>query len=183
MAASSATGMSAICTIAHKPASDPAVPAEDQLAVRKGDVVEVLHQNFDTQWWECRFARKASPGEVWDARVHSKKGLLPSGNLLVTLRPPDVPCSPLAARRRLAPHCASAAEAAANDFSLDATGPPKLHQHRPDCQVRGLERPRHVSLSGSNSNPRLGRRGEMWRDLRGGCARSLHSGSRAASRS
>eukprot|EP01047_Picozoa_sp_COSAG01_P011917 COSAG01_NODE_527_length_15894_cov_55.365622_4_plen_152_part_00 len=94
MAASSATGMSAICTIAHKPASDPAVPAEDQLAVQKGDVVEVLHQNFDTQWWECRFARKASPGEVWDARVHSKKGLLPSGNLLVTLRPPDLPSPP-----------------------------------------------------------------------------------------
>eukprot|EP01048_Picozoa_sp_COSAG05_P001242 COSAG05_NODE_41_length_26845_cov_26.599230_3_plen_97_part_00 len=75
--------MSAMVTVGHKPASNPTVAVLDQLRVSKGEIVEVLHQNFDTQWWECRVAMKAVDGEEWQVSTHTRTGQLPSGVLMV----------------------------------------------------------------------------------------------------
>ena len=81
--ATGAEKVSAIVTVAYKPTESASVPLVDQLRVQKGDVVHVLHQDFDTQWWECRMAIKAPTGDKWDPNVHVKVGMLPSGTLLV----------------------------------------------------------------------------------------------------
>jgi len=71
--------LAAMVMIDHRPQEQPDIPASEQLTVAKGELVEVLHRNFETQWWDCRLAVPALAGVKWSAETHTRTGQLSSG--------------------------------------------------------------------------------------------------------
>eukprot|EP01052_Picozoa_sp_SAG31_P010149 SAG31_NODE_547_length_14228_cov_3.787105_2_plen_340_part_00 len=57
-------------TINHSPKDSGTVAAESQLSVQKGEVVDVLHQDFEGKWWKCRNGAGI-------------EGLLPAGCMMI----------------------------------------------------------------------------------------------------
>jgi hypothetical protein len=77
--------LAAMVMIDHRPQEQPDIPASEQLTVAKGELVEVLHRNFETQWWDCRLAVPALAGVKWSSETHTRTGRLPSGCIQVSL--------------------------------------------------------------------------------------------------